>query len=60
MSWQKELDELALRRKLAEKMGGPEKVERHRGMGRLPVRERIERLVDPGSFKEVGALTGSG
>ncbi len=60
MSWQKELDELALRRKLAEKMGGPEKVERHRGMGRLPVRERIERLVDPGSFREVGALTGSG
>src|SRR5690348_15225632 len=29
--------------------GGPEKVERHRSRGKLPVRERIAQLLDPGS-----------
>ena len=28
--------------------GGPQYVERHRQQGKLPVRERIERLLDPG------------
>src|SRR6266487_2859118 len=39
-------------------MGGPQKVARQRAAGRLTVRERIERLADPGSFAEIGALTG--
>jgi acetyl-CoA carboxylase carboxyltransferase component len=39
-------------------MGGPERIERHRAAGRLPVRERIEKLLDAGSFHEVGALAG--
>ena len=60
MPWQDELDELALRRELGKKMGGPERIERHRSNGRMPVRERIEALVDAGSFREVGALAGSG
>lgn len=60
MVWQKELDELALRKKLAARMGGEEKVKRHRDSGKLPVRERIERMVDAGTFREVGALAGSG
>ncbi|OZI58353.1 acyl-CoA carboxylase subunit beta [Bordetella genomosp. 4] len=59
MAWHKELDELAQRRKLAAQMGGAEKVQRHRDGGKLPVRERIERLVDAGSFHEVGGLAGS-
>src|SRR5215212_10359490 len=29
--------------------GGPQYLERHRQQGKLPVRERIERLLDPGS-----------
>ena len=29
--------------------GGPKYVERHRALGKLPVRERIDRLLDPGS-----------
>jgi acetyl-CoA carboxylase carboxyltransferase component len=29
--------------------GGPEAVARHRGRGKLPARERIDRLVDPGT-----------
>jgi acetyl-CoA carboxylase carboxyltransferase component len=58
MSWQKEVEELRRREELAKKMGGPEKVERHHNQGKLTVRERIERLVDPGSFHEIGTATG--
>jgi acetyl-CoA carboxylase carboxyltransferase component len=37
--------------------GGPEKVERHRGRGKLPVRERIELLLDRDSpFLELSPL----
>jgi acetyl-CoA carboxylase carboxyltransferase component len=57
--WQPEVDEIARRRELAERMGGPEKVARQHTAGRLTVRERIEALVDPGSFDEVGVLAGA-
>jgi len=37
--------------------GGAKALERHRARGKLPVRERIDRLVDPGSaFLELNAL----
>ena len=39
-------------------MGGPEKVARHKAAGRLTVRERIDALLDPGSFHEIGMLAG--
>ncbi len=59
MVWQPELDELERRRKLSLNLGGVENIERqHRG-GKLTVRERIERLLDQGSFHEVGGLAGS-
>nr|WP_256503159.1 carboxyl transferase domain-containing protein [Cupriavidus sp. WGtm5] len=60
VSWQPEIDELAHRRRLAARMGGEAKVERHKAAGKLTVRERIDALADPGSFREVGGLTGSG
>ncbi len=60
MSWKKEVDEITRRRKLAEDMGGPESVARHHNAGKLTVRERIENLLDEGSFKELGVLTGAG
>ena len=41
-------------------MGGEERVERQHASGRLTVRERIERLFDPGTFHETGALAGRG
>jgi acetyl-CoA carboxylase carboxyltransferase component len=56
MSWKPELDEIARRRRLAEEMGGEERVARHVAAGRLPVRERIDRLLDADSFREVGTL----
>ena len=39
-------------------MGGPERVQRQRDAGRLTVRERIDLLLDPGTFEEWGALAG--
>jgi acetyl-CoA carboxylase carboxyltransferase component len=37
--------------------GGPKYIQRHREQGKLPVRERIERLIDPGSpFLELSPL----
>lgn len=56
--WTPEVEEIGRRRALARAMGGPEKVARQHGSGRLTARERIDRLVDPGSFSEIGALTG--
>src|SRR5690349_24206788 len=56
--WAPEIEEIRRRREAALAMGGPQKVARQRDAGRLTVRERIERLADPGSFAEIGALTG--
>ncbi len=58
MSWEPELEELRRREELARRMGGQERVERQHASGRLTVRERVERLLDPGSFHETGALAG--
>ncbi|MGP8264918.1 MAG: acyl-CoA carboxylase subunit beta [Beijerinckiaceae bacterium] len=58
MSWQPELDELGKREAFAREMGGPEKIAKHRAHGKLPVRDRINALLDPGSFHEIGALAG--
>lgn len=58
MSWQPELDDLARRRALAARLGGEEKVARHRAAGKRTVLERIDALVDPGSFVETGGLAG--
>ncbi|MGD9804795.1 MAG: acyl-CoA carboxylase subunit beta [Hyphomicrobiaceae bacterium] len=60
MGWQPELDELHQRESMARQMGGADKVARQHAGGKLTIRERIERLVDAGSFREVGALAGRG
>jgi acetyl-CoA carboxylase carboxyltransferase component len=60
MGWTPELDELKRRGTMALQMGGADKVKRQHDAGRLTVRERIDRLVDAGSFHEVGALSGVG
>ena len=60
MSWKPELEELAERRRLAEKMGGEEKVSRQHGRGKLDARARIAGIVDEGSFREIGKIAGRG
>ena len=60
MSWQPELDELHRREAMAREMGGADKVKRQHDAGRLTVRERIDGMLDTGSFHEVGALSGVG
>src|SRR6476619_6426137 len=58
MSWEPDIEELRRREALARQMGGPDKVKRQHDAGRLTVRERIDLLLDPGSFHEIGALAG--
>ncbi|MEZ5658395.1 MAG: carboxyl transferase domain-containing protein [Burkholderiaceae bacterium] len=58
MSWQKEVDEIAVRKRFAEQLGGGDAVARQHAAGRQTVRERIDGLLDAGSFREIGALTG--
>lgn len=52
--------ELKFRRAEATKMGGEIAIGRQHEAGRLTVRERIEKLVDASSFREVGTLAGTG
>lgn len=59
-SWAAEVEELKFRRQQAQALGGAEAVAKHHDRGRLTIRERMERLVDPQSFQEVGTLTGQG
>ena len=58
MSWREEVDEIERRKDFAFRLGGEEAVARQHEAGRLTVRERIEGLADPGSFRELGVLTG--
>ncbi len=59
MSWEPEIEELKRRVALAHGLGGTEKVARQKAAGRLTVRERIDGLVDGGSFHETGAISGT-
>jgi acetyl-CoA carboxylase carboxyltransferase component len=53
------MDELRRREEFADQLGGPERVARQHAGGRYTVRERIAKLVDPGSFHELGKIAGS-
>lgn len=57
-TWQPEVDEIHRRAELARGMGGPDKVARQHDAGRMTVRERIDKLLDPGTFREIGVLAG--
>ena len=57
MSWESEVKELAQRRHLARQQGGKEGIARQHAKGRLTIRERIDELLDRGSFQEHGQAT---
>ncbi len=58
MSWKPEVEEIEWRHARAAELGGADAVARQHGLGRLTVRERVEALVDPGSFREQGSIAG--
>ena len=48
------VEELKQKRSLLEQGGGPAKIDGQHAKGKLTARERIDRLVDPGTFVELG------
>src|SRR3954467_4831560 len=59
MSYLDRVRELAEREKQAELGGGAERVEKQHAAGKLTARERLELLLDPGSFIEIDRLVTS-
>ena len=60
MTWKPEVDEIERRKQFAYRMGGEEGIRRQHKGGRLTARERIDKLVDPDSWFEIGAMAGKG
>lgn len=60
MTWKDEADQILERRALAKQQGGDEAIARQHGKGRLTIRERIDALLDQGSFEELGMGAGDG
>src|SRR3990172_737137 len=50
------VEDLKARRQRALAMGGPEAIAKQHADRKLTVRERVDRLFDPGSFNEIGLL----
>ena len=50
------VEELRERRKHVEQGGGEQRIAKHHAAHKLTARERIQSLVDPGSFQEIGAF----
>jgi len=49
-----QIAELRARKQAIQQGGGQQRVEKHHASGKLTARERLEVLVDPGSFQEIG------
>ena len=58
MTWKDSVEELQHRKKLAYRLGGEENVQRQHDLGKMTARERIDSLLEPGSFQERGVLAG--
>src|SRR5258705_10734547 len=56
MSMGKKVDHLPRRRAEAKKMGGEARLQRQKERGKLDARARIDLLLDPRSFQEIGLL----
>ncbi len=57
--WGERIEAIHERREMAKAHGGPEAVKRQHDKGRLTLRERIDRLLDKGSFHEMGMGAGA-
>ncbi|MDG1210925.1 MAG: carboxyl transferase domain-containing protein, partial [Paracoccaceae bacterium] len=58
MSWKDEVDQIAERRRLAVLQGGEAAIAKHHDKGKLTVRERIDAVLDPDTFDEIGRGAG--
>ncbi|MFC2060169.1 acyl-CoA carboxylase subunit beta [Chloroflexota bacterium] len=56
---QRQLADFEARRRKIEEMGGGESVERQKKKGKLTARERIDLLLDKGTFREIGMFAKS-
>ena len=56
---EKQLSELEARRQRIKEMGGRERVETQKKRGKLTARERIDALLDKGTFREIGMFATS-
>lgn len=56
MTMEEGIKELDARREKAKAMGGAERIAKQHARGRLTARERVEKLLDPESFLELGSL----
>ena len=56
--WTETLDDLGRRRERSRGMGGAERLAKHHDKGKLDARDRVQRLLDPGTFREIGTLVG--
>ena len=52
-------DLLMRRQKIVSDMGSPERIARQHAKGRMTIRERLDRLFDAGSFREIGTFAHS-
>ncbi|MGC6472494.1 MAG: acyl-CoA carboxylase subunit beta [Parvibaculales bacterium] len=57
-TWKEWLQELNRRGRGASEQGGADKVKKQHAAGRLTARERLDKLLDDGSFLEIGLLGG--
>ncbi len=57
MGTKEDMEQLEAKRAWALALGGPKRIARQHERGRLTARERIDKLVDPGTFFEVGMMT---
>src|SRR3954470_3007486 len=58
-NWKPLIEDLQGRQERAYAMGGPDLVARQRSLGKTPVRERLDLVLDPGPFVEYGLLADS-
>ena len=58
MTWGKEAQRLKCQQNLAKEMGGDTAIAKQHSRGRLTMRERIDKLLDTGSFHEIGSIAG--
>jgi acetyl-CoA carboxylase carboxyltransferase component len=56
--WNREIEELKRRKEIAHQLGGEKNIAKQHAHGKMTVRERIDLLCDPGTFRERGVLAG--